>query len=236
MKIQLEILRRSSAEEKPVWQVIPYETADESATVASALQDINANPGQRDREGRPVSPVRGECSGLQKKCGACAMVIGGKPRLACDTFLREFAKKGRVTIEPLRKFPVIADLMVDRSAMRSHLKEMQLWMNQTAKTDGKQQADAYEASRCLQCGCCLEVCPEYAPDGDFYGAAAFVPGTREMISEDRDSRKALDAAYRKYIFRGCGKSLACKEICPAGIDTDRMLSRSNAIAVWRRSR
>ena len=40
--------------------------------------------------------------------------------------------------------------------------------------------------------------------------------------------------YNKYIFEGCGKSLACRNICPAGLDIDRLLARSNAVSLWKR--
>ena len=234
MKIVLQIKRRASAQEEPWWQEIVYETEDNRATVASALREINGRADCVDTQGRPVGTIRWESSCLQKKCGACAMVIGGKPRLACDAFLREFAKRGRVSVEPLRKFPVVADLEVDRSVLMDHLKELSLWYEQEAQGSERQQGTAYEASRCLQCGCCLEVCPEFTADGDFYGAAAFVPATR-ILTTSR-GRQPLEDSYKKHVYAGCGKSLACRDICPAGIDTDAMLSRSNAVAVWKRGR
>ena len=44
---------------------------------------------------------------------------------------------------------------------------------------------------------------------------------------------ALVAAYKKHIYEGCGKSLACRNICPANIDMDRLLVNSNAITLWK---
>ena len=236
MKIVFDILRRETPEGEPFRQKISYETKDERETVATALTRINdaaqSGAGICDTEGNRVTPVRWEAGCLQKKCGACAMVINGRPRLACDAFLKEF-KKGKVTLEPLSKFPVVADLLVDRSIMRENLKILQVWSSEAVSVKEKRVADAYDASSCLQCGCCLEVCPNFFAGGDFLGAAGFVPNARLLLEASKEERSRVKAAYEKHIHAGCGKSLACENICPAGIDIRRLLSRSNALALWR---
>lgn len=50
------------------------------------------------------------------------MVINGKPALACETFLRDLKGKD-IEIRPLRKFPVIHDLVIDRSSIHKNLKQ-----------------------------------------------------------------------------------------------------------------
>ena len=139
-------------------------------------------------------------------------------------------------IEPLRKFPVIADLIVDRSILFENLKTMQLWMQEAAAAEGRAVDTAYEASRCLQCGCCLEICPNWYAGGVFFGTAAIVPTSRLLTTLPDAVQKELRRAYRKHLYGGCGKSLACRKVCPAGIDIDGLLVNSNAIAVWRRRR
>lgn len=227
MKKELDILRFDGHEHYR--QVIPFETDDENATVASALTAINNAGNYVDSQQRPVGQIRWECSCLQKKCGACAMVINSLPRLACDTRLADC--KGKITIEPLRKFPVIEDLIVDRSAMLGQLRDMQLWLEENAPLDEKSCGTAYEASRCLQCGCCLEVCPNFAVGLPFFGMSAAVPASR-IIAESR--KKEFLRQYKKHVYEGCGKSLACRNICPAGIDIEGLLVSSNAAAIWKR--
>lgn len=226
MQIRLDILRRKGANDPPYIQSIDFAYEDKGESVATALIKIN-------RSGT-VSPISWECSCLQKKCGACAMVIGGVPRLACEAKLCEFEKAGFVRVEPLKKFPVIADLTVDRSAMYDALRDIRLWLENGLAPNEDSLDTAYEASRCLQCGCCLEVCPNFYVGGRFYGMAAGVPMSKLLAQLDKTERKRLAGEYRRHFYAGCGKSLACKSICPAGIETDALMVNSNAAAVFKR--
>ncbi|MBQ1375163.1 MAG: 4Fe-4S dicluster domain-containing protein [Clostridia bacterium] len=232
MKRIIEIERRAAPGDAPYIQSFIYETEDESATVATALSEINARVPLLDAGGEAAEPIRWESSCLQKKCGACAMVIDGRPALACDTRLSE---RGEVVrLSPLKKFPVIADLIVDRSKMMEALMTLRVWIEEDGRSHEKINEDVYEAARCIQCGCCLEVCPNFKSGGSFYGMAGMSPMAR-ILSQTKggalDERRKL---YNKYIFEGCGKSLACRNICPAGLDIDRLLARSNAVSLWKR--
>ncbi len=233
MKARFEILRHRRGAAESRWQRVEIELPDENATVATALAAINARPDLKDAEGAPVGHVAWDCSCLQKKCGACAMRIDGVPRLACDTRLSELGA-GPVRLEPLKKFPVVEDLVVDRTAMFDNLRQLHSWLDREVRLREDQVDVAYEASRCLQCGCCLEVCPNFMPGERFAGTAALPPLAR-LIEELAPSKK--EEVYRLYtrrVYEGCGKSLACRNICPAGIDVEKLLVNSNAIAVWKR--
>ncbi len=233
MQFILEIERRRSAADKPYNLTAVYE-GDGSATVALALTELNADSSRRDINGAPFEPIRWECSCLQKKCGACAMVISGRPMLACDAKLETVAKRGKITVAPLKKFPPVADLIVDREPVFKALAEARLWLENSGSVPAENTDIAFEASRCLQCGCCLEVCPNFWAGGDFFGMSAAVPMTRLLAAADSAERGELSAQYRKHVYNGCGKSLACRNICPAGIDADRLLANSNAAALWKR--
>ena len=215
-------------------QAFFYDMQDPGDTVAAALREINARPDLTDAQGHPAEPILWESSCLQKKCGACVMLVNGEPRLACDSFLRELPQK--IRLAPLRKFPLIGDLQVDRSVMQKNLREIRLWMEKPAELWEETAEDAYDASRCLQCGLCLEVCPNFAAEGSFTGAAAAVPAARILAAQPGKEQTGLKEQYRKRVYEGCGKSLACRNICPAGIDTGEMLAQSNAAAVWKRIR
>ena len=231
MRKLLEIARRSAPDAPEYRQTFVYETEDEQATVATALRELNSLANLVDEQGAPADPIRWECSCLQKKCGACAMVINGKPRVACDTRLAQLRGE-RVVLEPLRKFPVVADLMVDRDAIFGRLHDLETYLAHEVELPTKRSEIAYEASRCLECGCCLEVCPNFSTQGAFGGMATMVPMARLLAEVPKADRKDLARSYRSAVYAGCGKSLACRNICPAGIDISRLMSRSNAAAVW----
>ena len=216
MKKILHILRRKNAEAKPYWEDFTYETTDEGATVATALAS---------------TPVVWEHSCLQRRCGACAMVINKTPALACNTRLSEISTDV-IRLEPLRKFPVIEDLLVDRSVMMQNLRRLSVWLEEEARTGSE--GMAFEAARCLQCGLCLEVCPNFAAGVAFAGMAAMAPMSRLIARLSEGERKRIARAYQKGVYSGCGKSLACRDICPAQLPIEELLVRSNAACVWKR--
>ena len=235
MKTRFDILRRQDAASEPYHQLIDFEYEDENLSVALALAAINETADFRDVEGELVGEIRWQCSCLQKKCGSCAMVVEGLPRVACDTKLRDFTS-GIIHLEPLRKFPVIADLLVDRAAMRENLLALEAWLKDDAQMDEDNMMPVYDASRCLQCGCCLDVCPNFYIGGSFAGAASTAEASRLIPIVPAQQKRGLHKNYRKHIYEGCGKSLACRDICPVELPIEEMLVRSNAAAVWRRGR
>lgn len=182
------------------------------------------------------NPVEYSCSCLQGICGACAMVINGEPKLACQTFLinEQIVKEYDViTIEPLSKFPLIKDLKVDRSILYDSMKKSNVWLESDAKINENDLDFEYEMSLCLMCGCCCEACPNYDL-GDFVGAHIPVSASK-LINQEKDSKhvKEIKRSYKKGFYNHCVKSLACEDSCPAGISTQRAISRMNKRSVWR---
>jgi len=224
MKIIFDIFRKEASGTASYRQKIVFSCEEENMTVAMALRKINAG-GYTDENGKTVSPIRWEESCGQKKCGACAMLINGTPRLACDTFLANLRKK-TVILDPLAKFPCVADLLVDRSIMMENLKALRLWADEEIRITEKDFDNAYDASLCLQCGCCLEACPNFYAEGTFFSAAASAPQARLLPAEKK--------LYQEHIYDGCGKALACEKVCPVHLPLDRLLSHSNAVNIWRR--
>ncbi len=209
MKTIFHVLRQSDKDSAPYWEDFDYETEGEADTVATALMRL---------------PVQWDCSCLQKKCGACAMVINGVPALACDTMLARL-KGTMVTLEPLRKFPTVADLRVDRSSMEERLRQFRIYREGTA--DHGADATVLEAGGCMQCGLCLEVCPNYYPGAEFGGMAAMNPAVRVMNGTEGKHLKSLRRSYVKTVYDGCGKSLACRDICPAGVNIEKLMTEAN---------
>ena len=161
------------------------------------------------------------------------MVINGRPRLACDAKIAELGTE-EIIIEPLRKFPVVSDLIVDRSILMENLRRMKLWLREDSELPDAYRELAYEASGCIQCGCCLEICPNFYAGGEFYGMAAAPVTTRLLTEMPVKVRRDIAGEYSKHVFSGCGKSLSCRDVCPRHIDTEKLLVNSNAMAIWRR--
>lgn len=230
--MRVEILRKDLGSKQSYLQVFEYNSNNPNETVASMLNNLNSQDELKDIEGNIARKITFKQSCLQKKCGACAMLINGRPALACASKLSELGET--VHLEPFKKFPVIEDLFVDRSIMQENLKQMNAWFNGDALVSEKRNELSYESSRCLQCGCCLEVCPNFMISGRFTGMAAAVPFSRIINEMSKEELKQASKLYNTHIYKDCGKSLSCVNVCPAKIKIEDLLVNSNAIAVWKR--
>lgn len=228
----VEILRHRKGDDASYIQTFEYQCRDERETVASMLDELNLRDELKDTDGNKAEKIAFRKSCLQKKCGACAMLINGRPGLACSIKLSDLGN--RVRLEPLKKFPVVEDLVVDRSIMAENLKMMDVYLKDTAIVNEKRNELSYEAMRCLQCGCCLEVCPNFMADNGFTGMAGAMPMSRIINELGKDKLKEASSSYNRYVYSGCGKSLSCVDICPARIRIEDLLVNSNAVAVWKR--
>ena len=229
MKKKMKILRYDKREKQSFWQTFLYETDDEEGTFAKALNDLNQKEELKDIEGNLAKPIKWECSCLQAKCGACAMLIDGMPQLACDTKLNADTRDC-IELMPLEKFPVVEDLIVDRKVMFDNLERLRVWMEDKTQISMEDIEDVSEASRCLQCGCCLEICTSFFPGSEFAGTASLVPMARVLRNLPKDREEGMQKAYQKYIFEGCEKYNACHHVCPAGIDIARIMAHTDAAA------
>lgn len=219
------IRRQSDADAAPYWQSFVYHGSLDT-TVAAVLDALNYTDDLYDTEGKSAPRIRWECSCMQKLCGACAMLINGTPALACGTFLRDL-RGDTLTLEPLSKFPVVADLIVDRSVIEENLRRACVYLGAYGGAREKEYDHQYLAAKCLKCALCLEVCPNYLSGREFFGAL-FANQTYLVHSQSADRKAALRGAYNKHFAAGCSKSLACEKVCPAGISTLSSILKMNA--------
>ena len=226
--MRVKILRQLSPESEPYWQEFFYERKNDQ-TIAGMLEELNYLDDLKDINGNSAPRIKWECSCLQGMCGGCAMVINNVPALACETFLRDI-KKDMVVLEPLRKFPTIADLMVDRSVIDDYLKKEDAFIEEYKGADPKEFDHMYAAGKCLKCGLCLEVCPNYSGGRSFYGAA-FANDCYLIASRSMTRDKLLKESYREHFAKGCSKSLSCAQICPMKIPTLASISKMNKTGI-----
>jgi fumarate reductase iron-sulfur subunit len=157
-------------------------------------------------------------------CGSCAMLINGKPDLACHTKTKDLPAE--MTLMPLPVFKLIGDLSVDTGVwFRAMNEKVQSWIHTDRVFDPKameermsnEDADAiYELERCIECGCCVAACGKANMRSDFMGAVAFNRIAR-FITDPRDQRTMKEyfevVGTEEGIF-GCLGLLGCEDICP----------------------
>lgn len=225
MSMNIKIRRQDKFSDKSYYQVFKYD-GDLNKTVADVLRDLNNRNELKDISGQLARKITWQCSCLEKKCGACAMRINGRPVLACSVFLKDLKlEDNTITIEPLKKFPVIEDLWVDRSIITESIKKYKLFLKDNAKIQNAKFEDLYDSAKCMMCGICIEVCPSYKEGSDFGGAVLMNTAFRIVSqTKDENEKKRLLKEHRETFANGCRKDFACSRVCPAKINLRKTLS------------
>src|SRR5450432_4024279 len=133
-------------------------------------------------------------------CGSCAMVINGRPGLACRTLTGSLA--AAITLAPLPVFELIGDLSVDTGKwMRAMSERLETWVHAKEQEVDLRRIEApmepeeaeriYELDRCIECGCCVAGCGTARMREDFVGAVGLNKIARFRI-DPRDSRSDDD--------------------------------------------
>ena len=125
--IDIRIRRQDTPDTPPYWQAfsLPYR---EGHNIVSTLMAIREHP--FTQEGRRVEPVVWEFNCMEEVCGACSMVINGRVRQACSALIDSLLGDSADAIElrPMTKFPVVRDLVVNRTGMFESLKKVRAWV------------------------------------------------------------------------------------------------------------
>ncbi|QDP40801.1 succinate dehydrogenase iron-sulfur subunit [Radiobacillus deserti] len=230
--ITLIITRQDSPDSSPYQETfeIPYR---DNMNVISALMEIRRNP--VNVKGEATSPVQWEMNCLEEVCGACSMVINGQARQACAALVDQLEQP--IRLEPMSTFPVMRDLAVDRSKMFDSLKKVKAWIPIDGTYDlgpgprmpEKKRQWAYELSKCMTCGVCLEACPNVNNNSDFIGPFA-ISQVRLFNSHptgEMNKGERLDALMEDGGIAGCGNSQNCVQVCPKGIPLTTSIAAMN---------
>ena len=216
--ICIDVLRyRPELEDAPVWQSYDVPFSDDMS-VLQGLQTI------KDEIDGSLS-FRWSCR--MAICGSCGMMVDGKPKLACQTFLRDHLP-GPVRIEALAHFPIERDLIVSMHDFVAKLEGIKPYLipNQPRRLDEGEhlqtpaQMEAYEQySACINCLLCYAACPQYGLDPGFTG-----PGVLALLhrynADSRDGGRAqrMEILNAEEGVWSCTAVGYCSEVCPKHVD------------------
>ena len=167
-------------------------------------------------------------------CGSCGMLVNGEPKLACATFLSDYAP-GPVRVEPLRNFPVIRDLVVEIGDFMAKLTRVKPWIvRQVEKplSEGEylqtpEELDEYKQfSMCINCMLCYSACPIYGLDQHFIGPAAIALAQRyNLDSRDEGAAERMQILSEHDGIWGCTFVGECTKVCPKHVDPAGAIQR-----------
>ncbi len=185
-----------------------------------------------------IDPVTFDHDCREGICGACSMYINGQPHgpqkgtTTCQLHMRHFNDGDTIVIEPWRAkgFPVIKDLMVDRSSFDRIIQSGGfISINTGNAPDGnaipinKQDADeAFSAAECIGCGACVAACKN-ASAMLFVGAKVNQLSLLPQGGPERSSRvKNMLSQMEEEGFGHCTNTGSCEAECPKEISVDNI--------------
>ncbi|MFP5576644.1 MAG: succinate dehydrogenase/fumarate reductase iron-sulfur subunit [Acidimicrobiia bacterium] len=230
MKLTLNIWRQSSTQAKGEMRSYELDDVSDDISFLEMLDMLNEQLIARGEE-----PVEFEHDCREGICGSCGLMIDGQahgPQLGtatCQLHMRKFADGATIDIEPWRAaaFPVVKDLVVDRSAL-DRIVEAGGYI--TAPTGSAPDANlipvpkeasdaAFDAAACIGCGACVAACPNSA--GQLFTAAKVEHlNLLPQGQAERDTRVLDMVDTMEQYFGSCTNHGECTAACPKEIPLD----------------
>jgi len=231
MRLTLHVWRQAAADLPG--KMVKYDAEDISADM-SFLEMLDVVNERLTERGEVPIAFDNDCR--EGICGMCSLMINGvahgpvKGTATCQLHMRSFRDGDTIYVEPwrARAFPVIRDLVVDRSAFD---RIIQAGGFITAPTGGAQDAnsilvakervdDAMDAAACIGCGACVAACPNAS--ASLFTAAKITHLGLLPQGEPERYRRALQMVEQMEIedFGSCTLHGECQEACPKEISID----------------
>jgi len=162
-------------------------------------------------------------------CGSDAMRINGVNRLACKTLVKQVAP--RITIEPMRGYPVKRDLIVD---MEDFFAQFSNVMPYLVNDDPPPTVERFQSpedrakyddtTKCILCASCTTSCPVFWADSDYIGPAAIVNAHRFIFdSRDQAGLERLEILNSREGVWRCRTIFNCTNACPREIKVTKAI-------------
>ncbi|AKK10244.1 succinate dehydrogenase/fumarate reductase iron-sulfur subunit [Corynebacterium uterequi] len=227
MKLTVEIWRQAGPNNEGAFETVSVDDAVPQMSVLELLDHINAGIVRRGEE--PYAFASDCREGI---CGTCGLMVNGRPHgphqnsPACQQRLVDFNDGDTIKLEPLRSaaFPVIKDMVVDRSALDRVLYQggyvsIQAGTAPDADTlhQGQNEAEfALDHAACIGCGACVAACPNGAAHL-FTGAKLVHLSLMPLGKEERGKRARQMVDELETNFGHCSLYGECADVCPAGV-------------------
>ncbi len=232
MKLTLKVWRQKNNTAQGHFENYQVE-ADEHMSFLEMLDVLNQELIEKKED-----PVAFEHDCREGICGACSMVINGRPHgsqagtTTCQLHMRAFKTGDTITIEPFRAnaFPVIKDLAVDRSSFDAIIQAGgYISVNTGQAPDGNAipiekdlASEAFDAATCIGCGACVAACPNGSAML-FTSAKINHLGKMPQGQVEHGRRvKNMVRVMDKEGFGKCSNVGACEVDCPKEISTDNI--------------
>ena len=234
MKLKLKIWRQKDAKSKGSMQDYPIDGIDGDMSFLEMMDVLNE--GLIDKGEEPVEFDHDCREGI---CGSCSLQINGEPHgpdrlvTTCQLHMRMFKDGDTITIEPFRAkaFPVIKDLVVDRSAFdRIQQAGGYISVNTSGNTidanaipvEKENADDSFYAATCIGCGACVAACKNASAmlftSAKVSQFALLPQGRVEASTRVLNMVEQMD----KEGFGNCSNTGACEIECPKGISLENI--------------
>ena len=170
----------------------------------------------------PMTWLRWNCKA--GKCGSCSAEVNGKPRLMCMTRMDQYPEGEPIRVEPMRRFPLIRDLVTDVSRNYEVNKRIQPFTPKPREADGTYRMQQYDIDRlqefhkCIECFLCQDVCHVLRDHGrnDFAGPR-FMVRIASLAMHPLDTANRLGELKDAFGIGLCNITKCCTEVCPEDI-------------------
>ncbi|MGD2205528.1 MAG: succinate dehydrogenase iron-sulfur subunit [Anaerolineae bacterium] len=173
-------------------------------------------------------------------CGSDAMTINSVNQLACKILMKDVGTKA--TIEPLRGFPVIKDLVVDMEPFFEKYRSVKPYFINydpdppVERYQSQAERERYnDTTKCILCGACTSSCPSFWGNHNYVGPAAIVQAHRFIFdSRDQGANERLELLNDRDGVWRCRTIFNCVDACPREIDVTRAIGEVKKLLLFNR--